>query len=104
MFLYSKMTKRALGLAYEAHRYQLDSAECPYIFHCFSVATEMDTEDETITALLHDVLEDTDVTLEEIKREEFSEDVITALKLLTHHKDTPYMEYIRMINNKNTKV
>ena len=57
----------------------------------------MQTEAETITALLHDVVEDTDVTLKDLAREGFPEEVISALQLLTHDGNVPYLDYVRDI-------
>ena len=58
----------------------------------------MDTEEECIVALLHDVVEDTEVTFEELEKD-FSKTIIDALKLLTHDKDTDYFEYIKKIKS-----
>ena len=52
---------------------------------------------ERIVGFLHDVVEDTRYTFEDLENEGFSEEVITALRLLTHDKETPYMEYIANI-------
>ena len=56
----------------------------------------MDDEYTTIAALLHDVVEDTDITLDDLAKE-FPKDVIDALKLLTHQKGVPYMDYVAKI-------
>ena len=72
---------------------QEDKFGMPYIFHPVHLAEQMDSEDECIVALLHDVVEDTDVTMEDLEKE-FSSEVIEALKLLTHDKSVPYEEYV----------
>ncbi len=95
--IYTKDTKRAMALCFEAHKEQKDKSGMPYVFHPFHLAEEMKTEDETVAALLHDVAEDTDITLEEIGEMGFSEAVMEALRLLTHEPGTPYMEYVRKI-------
>ncbi len=95
--IYTKDTKRAMALCFEAHKEQKDKSGMPYVFHPFHLAEEMETEDETVAALLHDVAEDTDITLEEIREMGFSEAVMEALRLLTHEPGTPYMEYVRKI-------
>ena len=95
--IYTKDTKRAMALCFEAHKEQKDKSGMPYVFHPFHLAEEMETEDETVAALLHDVAEDTDITLEEIGEMGFSEAVMEALRLLTHEPGTPYMEYVRKI-------
>ena len=57
----------------------------------------MDDENTICVALLHDVAEDTDITLEELKSEGFHDEIIAALKLLTHDDKVPYMEYVRAV-------
>ena len=66
----------------------------PYVFHPFHLAEQMETEDEICTALLHDVVEDSDRTIEDMEKQGFSADTIEALRLLTHEKSVPYMDYI----------
>ena len=95
--IYTEMTKRALKLSFEAHKNQLDKSGIPYVYHPFHIAEQMNTEAETIVALLHDVIEDTDYSLDDIKKMGFSEDVIDALALMTHDKTVPYMEYVTEI-------
>ena len=65
----------------------------PYIFHPFTVAESMTDEYSTCVALLHDVVEDTDVTLDDLAGE-FPEEVIEAVRLMTHDKDVDYEEYV----------
>ena len=61
--IYSEKTKKALKLCFEAHKNQTDKSGLPYVFHPFHLAEQMEDEDTTIVALLHDVVEDTDYTL-----------------------------------------
>ena len=95
--IYTKWTKKALKLAFEAHKDQLDKIGMPYVFHPFHLAEEMKTEETTVVALLHDVVEDTDYTLDDIRAMGFSESVVASLALLTHDKAVPYMEYVALI-------
>lgn len=95
--IYTEMTKKAMKIAYNAHHGQVDKDGIPYIFHPCHVAEQMPTEDTVITALLHDVLEDTPLTLAWLREQGFSEPVLTALALLTHDSDMPYMDYIRRL-------
>ena len=97
--IYTKETKKALKLCFEAHKDQLDKSGMPYVFHPFHLAEQMDTEDTTVAALLHDVVEDTDYTFEDLVSMGFSEEVITALRLLTHDDATPYMEYVAAVKS-----
>ena len=86
-----------MRLCYEAHRDQTDKSGIPYVFHPIHLAEQMRDEDTTVTALLHDVVEDTAYTFDDLVKMGFSENVITALKLLTHDKSVPYMEYVAKI-------
>ena len=94
--IYTPLTKKAIKLAYEAHKDQYDKSGLPYITHPLHLAEYMDDEYTTVTALLHDVVEDTDITLDDLAKE-FPEEVIEAIKLLTHQKDIPYMDYVAKI-------
>ena len=94
--IYTPNTRKAMNIAYNAHMGQLDKSGVPYIYHPIHLAEQMDTEEECIVALLHDTVEDTNITFEELEKE-FSETVIEALKLLTHDKAVPYMEYVRAL-------
>ena len=92
----TKLTRKAMVIAYNAHANQFDKAGVPYIFHPIHLAEQMDTETECVVALLHDVVEDTKVTFEQLEKE-FSKEIIEILKLLTHDKETDYMEYVKII-------
>lgn len=95
--IYTPLTKKAMCLAFEAHKNQKDKAGLPYIYHPLHLAEQMEEEMEVCVALLHDVVEDTEITLEQLADEGFPESVITALKLLTHRKEVPYMDYIESL-------
>lgn len=92
----TKLTRKAMNIAYYAHKDQFDRAGVPYIYHPIHIAEQMNTEIECIVALLHDVIEDTDIKTEKL-REEFPSEVIDALLLLTHDKKIDYMDYIKEI-------
>lgn len=95
--IYSEMTKKALRLCFEAHKNQTDKSGMPYVFHPFHLAESMTDEYTTTVALLHDVVEDTEYTLSDLKKMGFPERVTDALALLTHDKSVPYMEYVEKI-------
>lgn len=97
--IYTDMTKRALKLCFEAHKDQVDKSGAPYVFHPFHLAEQMSDECTTIVALLHDLVEDTNHTFDDLRSLGFSEEVITALKLLTHADGVPYMEYVTQIKS-----
>lgn len=96
--IYTPMTKKALKLCFEAHKEQVDKTGLPYVFHPFHLAEQMDDEVSTVCALLHDVVEDTDYTLEDLSAMGFSAEVTDVLALLTHDPDEPYMDYVRRIS------
>ncbi len=92
--IYTSLTKKALKLCFEAHKEQVDKSGMPYVFHPFHLAEQMTDEATTVVALLHDVVEDTDITFEDLEKQGFSDEIITPLKLLKHDKNIPYMEYV----------
>ena len=92
--IYTELTKKAMKIAYDAHHGQLDKGGLPYVFHPWHLAEQMDDEISTIAALLHDVVEDTDWTLEQLEAEGFPPESMEALGLLTHPEGQPYMEYV----------
>jgi len=96
--IYTQNTKKAMLLAYEMHKDQIDKGGYPYILHPFHVAEQMTDEDTTIVALLHDVIEDTDMTLDKLKEIGFDDKILQALGLLTHPADLDYFEYIENIS------
>lgn len=84
----------AVLLAAQQFRGVQDKAGQPYILHCLRVML-MQTDDTTRqAAVLHDVVEDTDVTLDELRRQGFSEEVVTAVDALTHRDEDAYHEYV----------
>lgn len=94
--IYTELTNKAMKIAYTAHHGQLDKGGLPYIFHPYHLAEQMDDEISCCAALLHDVVEDTDVTMEELAAE-FPGAVIDVLMLLTHREEVPYSDYVRAI-------
>lgn len=97
--IYTDLTKRAMQIAYQAHHGQTDKSGTPYIFHPIHLAEQMHTEEETIAAILHDVVEDTNIMLDDLAREGFPLEVIAALQLLTHDDAISYLDYVRAIKN-----
>ena len=95
--IYTDLTKKALKLCFEAHKDQVDKTDMPYVFHPFHLAECMDDEISTVCALLHDVIEDTDYTFDDLRGMGFPEEVIEVLTLLTHDPAVPYMDYVKII-------
>ena len=87
----------ALQIAQKAHAGQVDKAGKDYILHPMTVASYMDTDTEKAIAYLHDVLEDTDVTVDAL-RKIFPNEIVDTLITLTHRKDESYFEYIQRVS------
>lgn len=97
--IYTELTKKAMRLCFERHKDQLDKCSVPYPFHPFHVAESMTDESTVCVALLHDILEDTDTTPEELLSLGFTEEIVSAVSLMTHKDGVPYLDYIREIRN-----
>lgn len=107
--VYTDMTILAMKVAYAAHEGQVDRIGVPYIYHPIHLAEQMDTEDECVAALLHDVVEDTDITLEELRSKGFTDTQLEAVELLTHipspekqaeeEKLEEYLDYVRRLKS-----
>lgn len=95
--IYTDLTKKALKLSFDAHKDQVDKGGIPYVYHPFHVAEQMTTEETVAVALLHDVIEDTNLTLDDIRAQGFPDNVIEALALLTHDDTTPYLDYVAAV-------
>ncbi len=68
-----------------------------YVYHPFHLAEQMDDEYSTCVALLHDVVEDTGITIEDLEFEGFPSEVINAIELMTHDDSVPYLDYVKII-------
>ena len=95
--IYTELTKKAMRIAYDAHQGQFDKCGVPYVFHPVHLAEQMTTEKTCCAALLHDVLEDTDITADQLREMGMPIDVVFAVQLLTHGPDVDYMDYVRGI-------
>ena len=95
--IYTPLTKKAMKVAFEAHKNQTDKTGLPYIYHPFHLAEQMTDEVTTCAAFLHDVAEDTDITLDELAAMGFDGEILAVLRLLTHDEMVPYMDYVRKI-------
>ena len=100
--IYTNLTKKALKLCFEKHKEQVDKTGLPYVFHPFHLAEQMDDEISTVCALLHDVVEDTDVTFNDLIEMGYPKEVISVLTLLTHDSSVPYMDYVKKISTNET--
>ena len=105
--IYTDKTKLAMRVAYKAHDGQVDRTGVPYIFHPLHLAEQMDTEDACVVALRHDVIEDSEITLEDLRDMGFSEVQLEGVRLMTHippseeltesEKLEEYLDYVRRI-------
>ncbi|BAH44983.1 conserved hypothetical protein [Brevibacillus brevis NBRC 100599] len=86
--------EKAIVIATQAHAGQVDKGGNPYILHPLRIMLKMSTVETMISAVLHDVLEDTDVTVGELRNEGFSEEIIAAVIALTRNDDETYMEFV----------
>ena len=92
--IYTPLTKKAMKLCFEAHKDQVDKSGLPYVFHPFHLAEQMTNELTAVTALLHDVVEDSDYTLADLGEMGFPATVLDALAMLTHDDGSAYLEYV----------
>ena len=84
----------AIQIAAQAHKGQSDKAGAPYILHPLRMMMRLKTEAEMITAILHDVVEDTDWTIEKLREKGFSEEVLEAVECVTNREGESYEQFI----------
>ena len=92
----SELLKKAESFASMMHEGQFDRGGIPYIEHPRFVASKVSGEKEKVVAWLHDVVEDTEATAEQI-REMFGDEIADAVDVMTHKRGVPYMDYVRGI-------
>ena len=80
--IYTPLTKKALRICFDCHKDQVDKTGLPYVFHPFHLAEQMTDEISTICALLHDVVEDTELTFDDLEKKGFPAEVTDVLRLL----------------------
>jgi (p)ppGpp synthase/HD superfamily hydrolase len=90
--------EKALKLALEIHAGQVDKAGKPYILHPLRLMLKFSTDDEMITALMHDVVEDGDITLADLEELGFNKYVVSAIDCLTKRDNESYEAFISRIN------
>jgi (p)ppGpp synthase/HD superfamily hydrolase len=87
----------AISLAAQAHKGQKDKAGAPYLLHPLRMMMRMDSEAAMMAAVLHDVVEDTGWTLEQLRDEGFPDEVLTAVDCLTHRDGESYQEFVERV-------
>lgn len=86
-------------IAAEAHKGQIDKAGVAYIKHPEAVASFVNSDEEKATAYLHDTLEDTSVTVNDLREAGIPDDVVEAVKVLTHDKSQDYFKYLEKVKS-----
>ena len=89
--------EQALRIAFDAHEGQKDLDGKPVILHPLTVGLAGKDRQEMIAGFLHDVVEDTDVTFDDLLEQGVDEGIVDALRLLTHDKGTDYYDYVKRI-------
>ena len=97
--LYTNATKTAMRICYDAHAGQVDKAGLPYVFHPFHLAEQMDTEHEVCAALLHDVMEDTDTTADDLVAAGIPREYVATCLKLRHDPGVPYTDYVAALKD-----
>ena len=97
--IYTPLTKRAFQIAYQAHHGQVDKSGLPYIHHPLHLAEQMSDEISTVVALLHDVIEDTAVTAEDLLRAGIPAQAVETICHLTRNPEISYLDYIRALRS-----
>lgn len=87
----------AIDIAVAAHRGQKRRGGTPYILHPMRVMFRQKCEEAMIVAVLHDVVEDTEVTICDLEQAGFSSQILKAIELLTHEDEVPYSDYVKLI-------
>lgn len=89
--------EQAIAIAAEAHRNQTDRAGQPYILHPLRLMMQATNPTHQIVAVLHDVIEDSQTTAEDLRQAGFNETIVAAVEALTHDKggDEDYFDYVR---------
>ncbi len=89
--------EKAILIAAQAHQGQIDKAGAPYILHPLRVMLKLNSETEMITGVLHDVIEDTPWTLENLRQEGFPDEILEALDYLTRREGEDYQDFIKRV-------
>ena len=91
------LLERAILIAAQAHQGQIDKAGAPYILHPLRVMLKLNSETEMITGVLHDLIEDTPWTLENLRQEGFPDEILEALDYLTRREGEDYQDFIKRV-------
>lgn len=93
----NKHLERAIQIATEAHKGQYDKSGKPYILHPLRVMLRMNTPEQMMAGVLHDVVEDTSWTLTQLREEGFPEEVVQAVDCLSRREDESYDQFVERL-------
>lgn len=93
----NQLLELAIQVATEAHKGQTDKGGNPYILHPQAVAASLDSTENKIVAYLHDIVEDTDITLDDLERMGFTYRIVNSVRILTKSKDISYDDYLKSV-------
>ena len=103
----SVMLAKAIAITSKAFEHRFDKGGKPYILHCLYVMGKMPVNDPELQqiAVMHDLVEDTGWTLDDLRKEGFSERVVAGVGIMTHNHEVPYDDYIHLIaTNKDARL
>jgi (p)ppGpp synthase/HD superfamily hydrolase len=90
-----ELLEKAIAIAVDAHRGQKDRYNSPYVLHPLRVMARLDTATEKIVGILHDVVEDTDWTFDQLSREGFPANILSALECVTKKEGEEYEAFVK---------
>jgi len=94
-----RLLAKAISIAAVAFKDKLDKGGEPYILHCLYVMNKQTTITRKIIAILHDLIEDTDWTFDDLRKEGYGDSIIIPLRLLTFNETVqPYLDQIRDVS------
>ena len=94
--LYTELTKKAIRIMFDAHKDQVDKSGLPYVFHPFIVANNLDDEYSIVVALLHDVVEDTEITFVDLEKEFPKDDSEDYFEYVNKIKTNPIAKKVKI--------
>ena len=95
---------KAIEIAYIAHEGQVDKGGSPYISHPIRVMNSVESPEAKIVGVLHDAIEDSDLTFSDLQKQGFSEEIIEAIDALTKRSQEKYPDYLQRVKNNSIAV
>lgn len=93
----NELLELAIEVATKAHEGQVDKGGNPYILHPTAVASTVDGTENKIVAYLHDIVEDTEITLEDLREMGFTDKIVNSVKAITKSKNITYEDYLKSV-------